>query len=650
MASTGVPLEARAQARADMARARSRTSFDIVPVRHWLHGDAEAWENHAQLVRIVSHEAVVNLPGRPFMSREERYANGQAIINRFNELRIQNQWSDEQLERALLVTGQILPSSLHATAFQPVILRQGSDEQIRLWGPAISARAIIGCYAQTELGHGTDVAALETTATFDPKTDEFVLHSPTLTSTKWWIGGLGRTATHAVVQAQLHLQGKALGPHLFFVQLRSLEDHSTLPGRTIGDIGPKALGAHQAVDHGFLRFDSVRIPRFNMLSKFAKVTREGQYVQPPHAKLVYGGMLYIRAQMNHHAVWLLGKAITISIRYCTIRRQGKVGADGLAPQVISYPSTYYRLLPILANAYVFNAIAHHLHAEYEAMSALLARGDASLLPEVHIALAAMKVLVSTDALAGLDIARRAMGGHGFSEFAGGGRLLADHTPAVTYEGDNYVLDKQVVRAAVKGHQMGVQLPAESLSVFAFLGQLAAPMSAPVSARDLAQTLRYRAANVVKNFAQLKDSTQDPGAEARVSRAVGDAYVAGIAANALEQGLPGGEPVHRLFLLHLLTTVESALADLPNVDSRALRAHIGAACADILPDAIGLTDAFGFTDWELDSALGVYDGAVYDALWERASKSGFNAASPHEKEYKAHIMAILERGRKEVARL
>lgn len=44
--------------------------------------------------------------------------------------------------------------------------------------------SIIGCYAQTELGHGSNVQGLETTATFDPATDEFVMHSPTVTSTK----------------------------------------------------------------------------------------------------------------------------------------------------------------------------------------------------------------------------------------------------------------------------------------------------------------------------------------------------------------------------------------------------------------------------------------------------------------------------------
>lgn len=42
---------------------------------------------------------------------------------------------------------------------------------------------------QTELGHGTFIRGLETTCTYDPTTEEFVLNSPTLTSYKWWPGG-----------------------------------------------------------------------------------------------------------------------------------------------------------------------------------------------------------------------------------------------------------------------------------------------------------------------------------------------------------------------------------------------------------------------------------------------------------------------------
>ncbi|KAG6474525.1 hypothetical protein ZIOFF_068462 [Zingiber officinale] len=64
------------------------------------------------------------------------------------------------------------------------LLTNRTDEQQKKWLPLAYKMQIIGCYAQTELGHGSNVQGLETTATFDPKTDEFVTHSPTLTSSK----------------------------------------------------------------------------------------------------------------------------------------------------------------------------------------------------------------------------------------------------------------------------------------------------------------------------------------------------------------------------------------------------------------------------------------------------------------------------------
>ena len=46
-------------------------------------------------------------------------------------------------------------------------------------------------------------------------------------------------------------------------------------------------------------------------------------------------------------------AATVAIRYATVRRQGERGLDGLEKQIISYPSVYHRLLPILSRAYMF---------------------------------------------------------------------------------------------------------------------------------------------------------------------------------------------------------------------------------------------------------------------------------------------------------
>ena len=62
---------------------------------------------------------------------------------------------------------------------------------------------IFGCYAQTELGHGSNVAGLETTATLDKTTDEFIINTPTITATKYWPGDLGMFSSHAIVFARM---------------------------------------------------------------------------------------------------------------------------------------------------------------------------------------------------------------------------------------------------------------------------------------------------------------------------------------------------------------------------------------------------------------------------------------------------------------
>ena len=53
-------------------------------------------------------------------------------------------------------------------------------------------------------------------------------------------------------------------------------------------------------------------------------------------------------------------AATVSIRYATVRRQGNKDPYGLERQIIMYPSQYYRLLPILARAYVYILLGRNL--------------------------------------------------------------------------------------------------------------------------------------------------------------------------------------------------------------------------------------------------------------------------------------------------
>jgi len=112
------------------------------------------------------------------------------------------------------------PVTLNYTMFLNTITAMMTEEQQAKWLPLCKEMKIMGTYAQTEIGHGSDVQNLETTATFDKSTDEFVIHSPKPTSTKWWPGDLGLFSTHAAVYAQLIIDGKRYGVMPFMVRLR----------------------------------------------------------------------------------------------------------------------------------------------------------------------------------------------------------------------------------------------------------------------------------------------------------------------------------------------------------------------------------------------------------------------------------------------
>ncbi|KAJ7153204.1 peroxisomal oxidase [Mycena filopes] len=663
----------------DMARARSATAVNTVDLRDFLHTGPAQWQRRAQIVDILSRDPLFDKSKRVFATRKELYIRGQMLTNRTYELQDIHNWTTEDTNLALSVADEGYSIGLHNVAFEPVFRLQASPELFAQYAGLIATKGIIGCYLQTELAHGTNVSRLETTATYIPETREFEIHSPTLTSTKWWIGALGKTATHGVVQAKLILPGgKDMGPHLFLVQLRSLDDHTSLPGRTIGDIGPKALNGFATTDNGFARFDHVRIPKLNMLSKFAGVTDAGEYVTPPHAKLSYGGMLFIRSGMVTTAGWVIAKGATIAIRYATVRRQGEVGSDGLERQTITYPSVHVRLVPLIARAYVFIELGRALTKGFESLAEGLSSGDTSQLAEMHVMTSGLKVLVSTTGIQNLETARRSMGGHGYSAFAGVGRMYADYLPAATYEGENFVLDGQVLRAALKAFRglFGSPSPPKLSPTSHYLRLLLDKNLIPPELNDASWggpaaailLLEWRAALLVHESAQTL-SAPDATATQRVSRAVTEAFV-GARVGEMIDTLGGvlkereAEVVRKVYLLYLLTTLESALVDLLSFGlfraapgnpprsrdpTRGLRRAIAGLCEELRGEAIGLTDAFGFSDSELDSALGVYDGRVYEALWARAQEEPLNQTDVTEA-YESSIKPMLMRGRKTAAKL
>lgn len=178
---------------------------------------------------------------------------------------------------------------------------------------------ITGCYAQTELGHGSNVPGLLTTATLDKNTDEFVLNTPEIRAAKYWPGELGKLATHAVVHARLITNEKDHGIQAFFVPIRDTKTLKEFSGIEAGDIGPKY--GFNVKDNGYMIMSNYRIPRENMLSGYTEVDKDGNVTQKGDPRMLYSVMLGIRVIILEMAWQHLSKALTISMRYAICRRQ-----------------------------------------------------------------------------------------------------------------------------------------------------------------------------------------------------------------------------------------------------------------------------------------------------------------------------------------
>jgi acyl-CoA oxidase len=411
-------------------------------------------------------------------------------------LRDEHNWTPEELLFALQLHDETLPFFLHEGAFVAVIESQGSECQKAFWLPKCHSYSVVECYAQTELAHGSNVQGLETTAWYDPATQEFEISSPRKESAKWGVGGMGVLANHALVQAILELPSGRKGPQLFIVPIRDQKTHLPLPGVTVGDIGPKAYGGMCFMDNGYLHLNSVRIPRENMLQRRAQVAPDGTFTPAKHDKLSYGSMVALRVGIPIKISWQLARAVTIAIRYCATRRQFGAPEE---QQVLDYASTKMRLYPLLARAYAYIFAGRELLTLYHRMlDDLVSRDNVSLLPEVHALSTALKVKSSADCVRGLEEARKSMGGHGFWYMAGVGSIFALQTATQTYEGDNYVISQQIARALVKAlfalrenHQMKIP---ESFGYLRLLLGDATEDTSPLS------LLRARAAALVEDLA------------------------------------------------------------------------------------------------------------------------------------------------------
>jgi acyl-CoA oxidase len=350
--------------------------------------------------------------------------------------------------------------------FQPNIVSLCDEEQQSEWLPLCRDWRMIGCYAQTELGHGSNIRNLETTATFLPeskggmKGGNWVIHSPTLTSIKFWPGTLGRTANHAMVIAQL-IDGDGIkrGIHNFLVPLRSMDDHTLLPGVTTGDIGPKI--GYNAMDNGFAQFNNVIIPRRNMAMRFAIVDEHGKYQEKNKhgsdaaaSKVAYITMMQVRAMIVQGAAKALAMACTITIRYSAVRKQGFATEDDKTEQqILNYTQQQHRIFPLLAASFAFFFTGRTLWKKLKDMETKLISAQSvstkQQVSDIHASSSALKSFTTMIAADGIEECRKACGGHGFLSSSGLPELFTTYLQSPTVEGDNHMLPQHVIRVLLK---------------------------------------------------------------------------------------------------------------------------------------------------------------------------------------------------------
>src|SRR6516165_2756011 len=234
----------------------------------------------------------------------------------------------------------------------------GTERHHEAYVKKIISLELRGCFAMTETGHGSDVQSVETTATYDGETDEFVIDSPTKTSRKEYSGGAAETARMAAGFAPLITAGPgeepmSQGVHCLVVPIRD-DERNDLPGITTSDCDYK--GGLPGVDNGRIMFDHVRIPRDNLLNKYGDVADDGTYSSPienPDRRFftMLGTLIRGRVTVGGSAAAAARVALDIATRYALQRRQFKNPEDDREVLLMDSLVHQGRLLPLIAKSY-----------------------------------------------------------------------------------------------------------------------------------------------------------------------------------------------------------------------------------------------------------------------------------------------------------
>ncbi|CAN7453912.1 acyl-CoA dehydrogenase family protein [Knoellia sp. LjRoot47] len=526
--------------------------------------------------------------------------------------------------------------------FGGALANLGTQRHHTAYVPGMLDGSLLGCFAMTETGHGSNVQHLETTATHDPSTDELVIHSPSPGAQKNYIGNAARDGRMAAVFAQLvTADGESHGVHCVLVPIR---DSSGRPvdGVTIGDCGAK--GGLPGVDNGTLEFDTVRVPRWNLLNRYGDISPDGTYTSPIDNTsrrffTMLGTLVRGRVSVAGGAGAATRSALTLATRYALHRRQFAAPGGSEELTLMSYRAHQRKLLPAIARSYALMLAQNDLVAMMHEVAGHEGDAPEERQRELEARAAGIKAAATRHATDAIQMCREACGGAGYMADNRLTALKADTDVFTTFEGDNTVLLQLVAKGLLTEFQETFE-DNSPLAMIAFASRFTASsilektpaaglisklMSrAPSSDEDGAERHRGRQValfvdrekHLLEGVAlrlskaakaepadafRIFNNAQDhllAAAEAHIDRVLLEALCAAV--EDCEEGATK-ELLDDVTDLFALSTIESHRGwylehgRLTPVHSKAVIHDVGVLCKDLAPHARTLVDAFAIPD-------------------------------------------------------
>ncbi|WP_420577711.1 acyl-CoA dehydrogenase [Ekhidna sp.] len=338
----------------------------------------------------------------------------------------------------------------------------GTEKHHKKYLTDIGTLKLPGCFAMTETGHGSNVKGIETTATYNHKKNNIIIHTPNHQAGKEYIGNAALHGRMATVFAKLIVDDVDYGVNAFVVPLRD-EKGKTMPGITIEDCGRK-MGLN-GVDNGKIWFDQVQIPLENMLDRYASIDENGEFQSPITSDnrrffTMLGTLVGGRIGIPRSGISAAKSGLTIAIRYGDSRRQ--FGAqNGSEVPILNYRTHQRRLMPLLATTYGCHFALQHLTKRF------MKRTEDDM-QEIEAMAAGLKAFSTWHTTQTLQECREACGGKGYLSENRIDQLKNDTDVYTTFEGDNTVLMQLVAKSRLSDFKKEFS----DINLFGMLGYVA----------------------------------------------------------------------------------------------------------------------------------------------------------------------------------